>query len=373
MGNLRFLKAFVIDPTSSKLITGTGIKPPALTLGQVGIFQVDQNGITVGGSGAAPAPATIRRLKVAQNVGDSLFGTVRTQIIDIDRVVSWRGIAALAPATQITYIGWDEVDGTKDIVANCNIDLVIPIHIWEKKLATWYGPIGFSRNITINSGCCPDCGSPCTAADKAFIANLIATEINSSNAPAGDIVPGNELMTYLVATVVTNGLTGAALRVGVKIETILPNQDAEPSLNSCDPQKWWEFENYSFTVGNVNNGICTGTSLIVTTTQVANQGQGWAAGVAALEAESQGFDRVRDPLTQWPYSNNNGYKIFAVAGTKYDYYILGFDFKHRTGGGIEPYITEPYEIVFAVPTTTGATLQTVFNTWLAGKFTAVVL
>lgn len=370
MGNLRFLKAFVAQP-STLFVTGVGLKPPDLTLGQILFYQVDQQGITVGGTGATPAPATIRRTRFAQQVGDSAFGTVKSQPIWLDSVVSWFGKAATVPAVQISYIGWDEVDGTKDIAAKCGDILTIPIRIYDKKLARWYGANNFQKNIIVDTSCCPDCGSPCTAADKLAIATNIALQINTGIQKAGDFAAGNELNQYLTAVVVTNGLTDAALRVGVKITAIAPNYE---TLTTCNPFYWWEFVVNYFTIGETYNGICTGTLLPVTTTQEANPGSGWSAAVAALEAESQGFDRVRDPLSEYPYFLNNGYKIFSLAGVKYDYYHLNFNFEHSAGGlSTGVFIKEPYEIVICVPTGTGATVQAAINAWLVNRFPAVTL
>lgn len=374
MSNLRFLRVFVFSNVGTKWVVDTGAKPPALTTGQGGPFIVDQYNVVTGGTGATPNPASIRKIKFAQNVGDSDFGTVRTQPIELEKVRRWDAKKATAAATQITYIGYDEVDGDKDITADCGKELLIPIMIWEKKLARWYSPVGFKKTLIIDTGCCPDCGSPCTAADKTAIATMIAAQINTGLQRSGDFEAGNELGQWLTATVVDNGLTDDDLRVGVKIETKAIDNDAQQALDSCDPVKYWEFQTYYFTVGSAYNGYCDGSSLPVTTTQQADPGTGWAAGVAALEAESQGFDRVRNPVTSYPFSKKNNYKIFAVAGTKYDYFHLEYDYTHRTPGAAAPeQITEPYEVLLICPTTTGDVIETWGNTWLAGRFTALNL
>lgn len=368
MSNLRFMKVFVMT-AANKWVTNK--LSTALTLGEVGLIQVGRDQVAIGGAGAAPNPATKPLLKFAQNVGDSSYGTVQSKVIDVNMVVDWRGKAATAAVGQTTYIGYDEIDGTKDIIAVCGKELLFPIHIYEKKMARWYGPVGFHRSILVDTGCCPDCGSPCTAADKMFIANKIATLINTGEQRAGDIVVGNELKEYITATVVTNGEVGDDLRVGVKLVSKAVDNDAQDSLNNCDPNFYWEFQTYYFQVGNVFDGFCTSTNIPVTTTVQANPGTGWAAAVAALEAESQGFDRVRDPVFAYPFSKTNNYKIFATAGTKYDYYHLDYDWKHRTGGGIDPYITEPYELLLIIPTTQGGQIETDINAWLAGRKPAV--
>lgn len=370
MSNLNFPKVFVAT-AGNKWVTNK--LPPALTLGEIGLVEVDQFQVSVGGSGAAPNPATKPRLKFAQNVGDSAYGTVQSKVIEVNSVRRWTGKLARAATTQITYIGYDEIDGTKDIVANCGQELVLPIHIYEKKMARWYAPIGFHRRLIIDTGCCPDCGSPCTAADKTFIATKIAALINTGDQRVGDYAVGNELGAYLIATVVTNGETGDALRVGVKLQSRAVDNDDSSALNNCDPNKWFEFQTYYFQVGGVYNGFCDATQMPVTTTQQADPGTGWAAEVAAEEAESQGYDRVRDAVTQYPFSAKNGYKIFAVAGTKYDWYHLVFDWTHRVNTGTTSHIKEPYEIRIAIPTGLGGQIQTDLNAWLAGRFTAVTL
>lgn len=373
MSNLRFPKVFVFSNVGTMWVVDTGAKPPALTAGQGGPFIIDQYGVATGGAGATPNPAVIRTIKFQQNVGDSSFGTVRTQPIRIEDVTGYFASKAAAAATQITYIGYDEVDNEKDIVADCGKELLIPIMIWEKKLARWYSPNPFKKTLIVDTGCCPDCGSPCTAADKDAIAANIALQINTGLQRAGDFLAGNELGVYLTATVVDNGEVGDDKRVGVKIETKAIDNDAQQALNTCDPIKYWEFQTYYFTVGTVYNGYCDGTQLPVTTTQNADPGRGWAAGVAAFEAESQGYDRVRNPVTSYPFSKNNNYKIFAVAGTKYDYFHLNYNYTHKTPGATTNSITEPYEVALICPTTTGDPIETCLNTWLAGRFPAANL
>lgn len=373
MSNLRFPKVFVFSNVGTKWIVDTAAKPPALTSGQGGPFIVDEYGVNTGGAGAAPNPAVITTIRFAQNVGDSAYGNVQSKPIRLRDVRGYLGKKATALTTQITYIGYDEVDDAKDISVNCGKEILIPIMVWEKKLARWYSPVGFKKTLIIDTGCCPDCGSPCTAADKEAIAAMIVTQINTGLQRTGDFLAGNELGQYLTATAVDNGEVGDALRVGVKIETKAVDNDDQDALNSCDPNKFWEFQTYYFTVGTAYNGYCDGTSMPITTTQNADPGTGWAAAVAALEAESQGYDRVRNPHTSYPFNKKNNYKIYAVAGTKYDYFHLKFDWEHRQGGGIDPYVREPYEVILICPTTTGDLIETCLNTWLAGRFTALNL
>lgn len=370
MSNLNFMKVFVAtDAAKFK----TNVLPTALLPGEIGLIEVNQFGVSIGGAGATPAPASKPVLKLAQNVGDSLYATVQSKPITVDSVTRWLGKAATAATVQITYLGFDEIDGTKDIAATCGQELVVNFNIYEKKLARWYNPVGFHKRLIIDTGCCPDCGSPCTAADKLFIANKIADQINTGLVRVGDFAAQNELGVYLTATVVTNGGIGAALRVGVKIVTKAIDNDKQSALNNCDPNKWFEFQTYYFSIGNVYNGFCDGTQLQVTTTQMANPGSGWAAGLAAMEAESQGFDRVRDALTAYPFSSKNGYVIYATAGVKYDYFHLTFRYTHRVNTGTTSFISEPYEIILACPTGAGATIQAAFNAWLVNKFPAVAI
>lgn len=373
MSNLRFPKVFVLDPVSTKLISATDKKPTDLTAGQVGFFERDQFGVTVGGTGAAPSPNDVRQLFIGQNVGDSKYGTVKTQTIEVTKVRAWYGEAAMASQKQVTYIGWDESDNAKNIAASCGKELLIPILIYQKKLARWYAPVGFKKVLIIDTSCCPDCGDPCSAADKEAIADMIVTQINTGLQRDGDFLAGNELGQLLTATKVENGLTGADYRVGVKVETKAVDEDDSAALNSCDPTKYWEYQQYSFTIGTEFNGICSGTQLVVTTTQYSHPGRGWAAGVAALEAESQGYDRVRSPHTEYPWSKQNGYKIYAAAGKKYDYYFLQYQYAHRLPGGITSTIEEPYEAILICPTTEGANIEALLNAWLVNKFDAVSL
>lgn len=368
MSNLRFPKVFVIT-ASNKWVTNK--LPPALTLGEVGLVEVSQFQTSIGGAGATPSPTAKPRLKLAQNVGDSAYGTVQSKVIEVAKVRGWRAQVARPAVGQTTYLGFDEIDNNKDITAVCGKELLIPIHIYEKKLARWYSPVGFHMSILVDTGCCPDCGSPCTAADKTYIATQIAMQINEGLQRPGDIKAGNEFSKYLTATVVTNGGVGDDLRVGVKIVTKAIDNDAQDALNNCDPSFYWEFQSYYFTIGKVYDGFCTNTNIPVTTTVQADPGTGWAAAVAALEAESQGYDRVRDHIDAWPFNKNNNYKIFAQAGVKYDYYHLDFDWTHRLGGGIDPYITEPYEIVLIVAQGQGAQIEADFNAWLTGRFAAI--
>jgi hypothetical protein len=352
---------FVFDPVAKPLIVTNTKQPKDLVLGEVGVFRSD----TLVGAGATPTSTSAPILTIHQNVGDSDFGTVRSKHISAQKVIRWFGQRAAAVAAQTTYIGYDETDATKDIVIKKGQEVNVTVLVYDHKLTRWYGPSPYKKVFPIEVGYCDVCAADCTVLNKLEVATLIANAINGT--PAGnniDYPEGSELKNYMTASVVTTGAGDAAV-YGVKIVGTTPTEQA---LNACDPKDFYEPATTTFTVS-LNNQC---TSVPITTTASASPGCGWPAEVANYEKESQGYDRVREVFdyNQWMRTN---FVINAKPGVKYDFYAIEFDWNHRSSG-VSPSsaIDEPYSIVFWVPTTTGTTIEALFNAWLTPLgFTAV--
>jgi hypothetical protein len=366
--NRRFLKVFVFTNTGTELVTSNASRPKDLTSGQIGFFTSNREAQVGVGTGATPSPTANRFIEIHQNIGDSRHGTVRTKPIFVEQVTKYYKGNPSNATVQTTYIGYDESVNTKDIVLPCGVNFKFHVQLYSKKLAQWYNHRpGLHKTFVVNTGACP-LGEPNAEADKDAVADAIIAQFNATNKRTNDIDAANEFPTYITATKVTTGTQGQPdRRVGIKLVTVAV---AEPSVNANDPAYWFEKDLVSFDVMvDETNGVVP-----VTTTTTAAPGTGWAAELAAWEAESQGFDRVREAFDQKKfYKNSNSFIIRAVTGTKYDYLFLDYDWTHDTPGGHPQTITEPYTVVIAAPTGTLQSTANVLNSWLTGKHAAITL
>lgn len=368
MAQDRFEKVFVFKNVGTELITTNTLRPHQLTSGQVGIHLIDQDEVIGVGTGATPAPTAIQRIQIHQNVGDTKFGTVRTKTINVADVTGYYKSNTAAAATEIWYLGYDEVDNTKDILVPCGSELLLNFNIFSKLVSKWYGTVpGYRRALPINTGCCP-VGEPDASVDRDVIADQIVAQFNMTNARANDFPVGSDLKSFITATKVVTGTQGASdRRVGIKFESVAIAEDA---LNLCDPTQWFERELVTFTV---SIGKECAINVPVTKTQSASPGTGWAAEVAAKEAESQGYDRVRENYENPRFMLTNYIKR-ATAGVKHDCLVIEYNWTHDTPGGHPQRITEPYRVLFYSPTTSSLqTVADVFNAWLTGRFAAITI
>jgi hypothetical protein len=357
MANERFAKVFVLDPASNWKTAAA--KPNNLAAKEAGAWAIDDFGVIGANIGATPSGNTVKKIQIHQNVGDNAFGTVRTQIIDIDKVRAFYGSTASAAQQEIWTIGYDGTDTAKTITANKGETLQFHIHIYSNQLVKWYGSLGYDKTISVYTGA----GSG--AASAAAVAQAIADAINNANQPANDFATNTELQNYVVATVINSGTS-----YGVQITT---NAIAPDLLNSADPIKFYEVELVTLTLSQTNP---TGASSVVPVTKVqaAASGNGFPAELAAMEAESQGYDRVREVFENNRFMKTN-YVILATDGKKYDYLYIQYDYTHNAGakGATNGQITEPYTAIIVAPTTTLQTIATIFNTLLTNRKAAVTL
>lgn len=365
--NRLFPKVFVFTNVGTEFITNNAKRPYDLTFGQIGFHLSTREGQVGVGTGATPSGNTVKFLEIHQNLGDTKYGTVRTKAISIDQIRKyWKGNPSNA-TTQITYIGYDEVSSAKDIVLPCGVNFKFHVQLYSKLLAQWYNNRpGYHKTIVTNTGCCPS-GDPNAAADKDAVVDKIIADINMTNKRTNDIDAGNELKTYITATKVSTGTIGASdRRVGIKLETVAV---AAPAVGTNSPQYYFEKDLVTFDI-KVDDS-CDWT-IPVTEFQAATIGAGWAAELASWEAESQGYDRVREVFDQNKFMKSN-YVIRAQAGVKYDYLFLQYDWTHDTPGGHPQHITEPYLVVIAAPTTTLQPVADVLNTWLTNRHASITL
>jgi hypothetical protein len=367
--NRVFPKVFVFTNVGTEFITTNTVKPFQLTAGQVGLHTSNRQAQVGVGTGATPSLTANPFVEVHQNLGDSKFGTVRTKPMHVHEVTGyWKGNAATA-VTQVTYIGYDEVNATKDIDLPCDVNFNFHIQLYSKKLAQWYNNRpGYHKTIVTYTGACPAGEPNAQVADKGALVDKIIAKINMTDKRVNDIDAGNELKTYITATKVQTGTPGGAdHRVGIKLETVAV-ADPSPTVNA--PAYWFEKDLVTFDVKVAETTLYTAP--VITEFRAATIGAGWAAELAAWEAESQGYDRVREAMDQVKFMKDN-YIIRAQAGVKYDYLFVQFNWTHDTPGGHPQTITEPYLLVFAAPTGTLQPVATVFNSWLTGKFPAITM
>lgn len=362
MANLRFQKTFVFDP-ATQLITTNTLRSQNLTNGQVGIFA--PSGL---GTGATPTPTTTKYIKIHQNVGDNKFGTVRTQPIQADKVIRYYAKKAVAPVAQVVTIGYNGTEGSLPALTEGQ-QLKVSINIFSNKIRRYYGNVGYRRTITIAANC-----GPKTAEE---VADELVAQINNTNPNPGDFPTNFELTNFFTAEVIDD----AATSFGVQLTAILPT---DPTFVGYDPTAPHDVEIPTIAIagqyGAVQDiddiyytNLCD--ALLVTETVAPVSGNGFASEVRALEAESQGFDRLHTVGHMWDQrAQKPGYIFKAVDGVKYDFYYIQFEYTHQaTQNGASPNtITEPYEVIFAVPTGTGVLLEGVLNSYLAPMgFTAI--
>lgn len=349
--NLRKPNVFVLDP-ATELQTAGSYKPSNLPKFHVGIFD-PETGV---GAGAAPSSADVPSIIIHQNLGDNKFGTVHTPIIEAKNVIKWYGKASHVPVPQITYFGYDESDNTKDIRVYPGQELVVPITVYNEELNRWYGPNGYTVRVTLNLSLCNPCASDCTILDQDQVADQLVSIINGTDAPSGGFPTTIDLKNYVTASKVTTGTPGEAdYRVGIKLVGKLLDKD---TINDCNPQQFWRSKMITFKVGVPLN--CPNVK--VTYQQAAKEGNGFPVEVVELEAESQGYDRVRDTFEYTKFMQKN-YIIRAADGTYYDLYYLSYEREHRSSVITGP-VRDPYIAIFAVPHGQGGALEDFFNAWL---------
>lgn len=342
MSNLRFMKAFVFNVNDKALETGTTKRSYDLTARQLGIFDKDGLGI-----GNAPTKATTGYFQIHQNVENTEFGTIRTQPIHFGSIRSWYAKEYKAPVAQVSYIGFDEADDTKQLKAVCGQEYVIPIHIYSEELSLFF-PSGLHKNLLIKTDCCLPCAENCDLVDQTSLAQAIAAEIQNNS----EISEWFSSVTVVTATVDTTVIAGVKLVGKSPDECVIP---------CADPYQPFKFDILSFTIGTQN--MCA-NNWPATTTITSTSGNGTFCEARSIEVESRGYDIKRESFGNAIYEKNNT-AYLTQPGTNYDIYTLQFDYTHRTPGAAMPSITEPYEVIFLVPTGTGTTLETKMNLLVA--------
>lgn len=365
MSTRRFRNSvFVFQNAAAELVTDNTKTPYDLTSGQIGIFTSTRDARVGVGTGATPSPANNPFIEVHQNVGDNRHGTLRTKPMHVDQVVEYRKSNPQTALPQILHLGYDEADANKNLVvpaidageAYAEVHLTFIIHS-KRAVRLVYGN-NFRKTITVRVTAAD---TPSTFADK------IIAAFNATNTRALDIEAGNDLKAYITASKVTTGVAPADV-YGVKFTTVAISEPAMPIAE----QQLTDIELISFTVSSDFTNSATGT-MEITETQAARTGQGWAAQVAMLEREAQGYNRVRETFGAEMYHKLSKFITRAQFGTKYDGIYLDYNWTHDTPGGHPQTITEPYTLAIFAPTGTLQATANVFNSWLAGKKAAVTL
>jgi hypothetical protein len=365
MSNRRYPAVFVLSNVGTMFVTDNTKKPRDLTSGQLGVHLSDQFEIPGVGTGASP-DESVNAIVLHQSLGDNRFGTLRSKPIERAKVRRYYGETASTGQTAITYIGYDEVDNTKDIDLPCGKEIAIKVGVSNNGLLPWYNhKPGYWKTIVLNTGCC---NADNDNADKDDMADYIVGQINNTLSPANDYPASNELPNYVVATKVTTGTQGQAdYRVGVKITSIAITPDL---INLCDPLQFAEVNLTQIYVGIDAGRECADVAPPVTVNRVAKPGKGYPAFLAQEEKEWQGYNRVREVYEDPRYMKLANHIILAADGVKYDSLYLEFDWTHDNAqsAATQKQITDPYIIKIAGPTTTMQTVADVFNSWLDGKF-----
>src|SRR6478736_4334876 len=79
--------------------------------------------------------------------------------------------------TQITYAGFDGVDETKTLKANCDEQYSLTIRGRSLYIDSAYA-YGLTQTVTVTTPCCEDCGDNCETINPIWLANSFAKKIN---------------------------------------------------------------------------------------------------------------------------------------------------------------------------------------------------
>jgi hypothetical protein len=347
--NLRFPKVFVFNP-SSEIVFSNAVKPDQLTSGQVGFFASETGTNPVGvGTLASVTNVNTPVIEIHQNLGDTKFGTTRTKQISAQSVRRWYASKAVASVPQRTYIGYNatslDLSGAK-----VGDELVIVITIYDNELRKFWGDAGYTKRIIPN----PSVWAGLNDGDpipQLALATDIAAQVNGTDAPANAFPTQGELKNFITATVVNSGAA-----YGVRFDAIAVPIEL---IDKSNPRQFYKPNVRSFTVA-----TSTGYAFPVTTTQKAVPGTGYPLEVTDLEKESQGYDRVRNSFEYNVHMTQFPYVLRAADATKYDFYTIEFEDSHAQSG-LPKRVQDPSIVIFAVPTGTGANLETLFNAWLS--------
>jgi hypothetical protein len=342
MSNLRFMKAFVFDSGDKALLTDNTKYSHDLTARQLGIF--DKNGLGIGNS---PSKAATGYFQIHQNVEDSKFGSIRTKPIHFGQLRAWYGKKYAAPVAQVSYIGYDESDDTKQLKATCGQEYVVPIHLYSEEIKLFW-PQGLHKNVLVKTDCCVPCADNCDLVEQTSLAAAIKAAIEADT----ELAEWFSSITVVTTDVDTTTIAGVKL-VGKSPETCV--------VPCADPHQPFKFDLFSFTIGTQN--YCA-NNWPVTTTITSTPGIGTFCEARSIEVESRGYDIQREAFDNAIYEKNNP-AYLTLAGKTYDIYTLQFDYSHRTPGVATPTITEPYEVIFLVVAGTGSTLETKMNLLVA--------
>lgn len=158
-----------------------------LAVGQVGIFlydpKKDQTAL------AAPNFLKNRAIQLIQGTPEVPTNALaaianqsdRSKPIKGKKIISWQGRKATRGQNQIIAIGFDGVDTTKTLVAQCEESKTVFV-----KLSG--GPIdqafhtegkGYVREYSIFSGCCDDCGDDCANVSAESMADDLVNQLNN--------------------------------------------------------------------------------------------------------------------------------------------------------------------------------------------------
>lgn len=347
VSNLRYPKVFVFDPSTEFIVDGSS-KPTDLTLGQVGFF--DPN--TGLAAASSVNPDDVAAIIVHQNVGDSKHGTMRSTIINRQKVRRWYAIEAANGVDQKSYIGYDESDTNKKLTAYKGQTIEFAITVFNNELTKWYGPRGYTHRIVIDlATACIPCQADCDLLDQEALADWIVAHINGTDAPSGGWPVTLELSNWITAAKVSSGSS-----FGVKLTAKTPTIEL---IDKANPQQFYKAQLTTFVVAMSPN--CPNWPITYTTK--AKTGNGYPLELLDLEKESQGYDRVRESFEDVRYMKTN-YYTRATDGKKYDFYYLEFDKAHQDSG-IPKEISDPYTVIFACVNDKGKALEDWMTLWLA--------
>jgi len=413
---------FIVDTALSAVTTGT-ITPGSTNSGTPGSIVIANmsNEVLVAGSGAGTGVQNYSKIKIIKDRGANL--PLQQVVLNLNDITTYTGVAGQAASEQVDFIGFNGTAGTEIAVLNNNFYTVKLEHVpnqfaYGKRPANYkYGTYlsspaatqaeianglqaslvqNFKPNRTIDwrvitELVCNDAGAAITGAATTFgvtrYGRTVTINGTVTNVAAGDFIrlggTTTAAVVYKVAAVTSptsivlevpyQGTTGSIGVANVEVITALAASTADFGIKitglkqKYDVNRWRQYDKVRF------NTFIQGFTPSATTTAVTSTPA--FDGVAVYEQvandeyiswgdEGQIFVDQTPPLFR---------EQDAVVGTQYNPVVLGWlnNLPSLIGAGENKGQAILYMSGSATIAGQGATLITVLNSWLTGKFTAL--
>ncbi len=365
----------VLVTKGNKAVLGPGLKPEALTDGQIGVFDADTH-LSINGSVATRAfyiaVGTYGASGALESLRHSSGEWIQTANI---KAYSFRPHTAARPM----------IVDVSDFKAECDTDYALKIEFRNMKIFRNQGFNQFSHVYNVRTGCCDDCGSNCFTGDANEIVKLLVNKINfddkgfviaqaitpvdltvadngtSQDYDAGDVITNIDDLDALITFNKTQ--EDETTKIYAKLRLISKPLQISQNIAGID-LKYYNQRETTMIVSMVDGFTCGGN---ITTFQEAAYEEGNGYDIQQREYKTLGWQSDSgayrtSAVTGLPFNN---IKYFADASQKYD--RIALEYQHEAQGGWLDYKNE-LATEIAVPetdTTTRNGLLTVLDAIVA--------